>query len=63
MAKYRLERKWPRIALRRSMLTRTSGGSSETEENELTVIPCGRASASSTVTTVIPVAKRAQVRR
>ena len=38
---HEVEMKCPRMALRRSMLTSTSGGSSETEENEFTVIPCG----------------------
>ena len=45
------------------MLTKTRGGSSETEENELTVMPWGWPDSSVTVTTVMPVANRAQVLR
>jgi hypothetical protein len=45
------------------MQTRTSGGSSDTEQNALTVIPCKRPSESLVVTTVTPLAKRPSAAR
>ena len=51
----------------RPMATRTSGGSSETAVNELTVVPHGCESSasgfSSVVTTVTPVTKRPMTSR
>src|SRR5215469_6386943 len=39
----------------------TSGGSSETELNELTVVPCNNPSAARAVTTATPVGKTSRV--
>ena len=45
------------------MATITSGGSSERELKELTVIPCGDPSEARVVNTATPVAKDPQARR
>jgi hypothetical protein len=45
------------------MQTRMSGGSNDTEQNALTVIPCNRPSGSLVVTTVTPLAKRPSAAR
>ena len=47
----------------REMLHRTSGGSSETDENELTVMPMRRPSLARVLTTVTPVANCPSARR
>src|SRR5882724_12577942 len=51
------------MALALSMQTRTSGGSSDNEQNALTVHPAGSPSGLTVVITVTPVANRPSARR
>src|SRR4030095_13377631 len=62
-AKWLPSLKWLCNDARLSMHTRTSGGSNETEENALTVIPAGRLSLESVVTTVTPLINRPNAAR
>src|SRR6185436_12294281 len=57
-AKYLPSIRWSCSDARLSMQARTSGGSRDTDENALTVIPAGRLSFPIVVTTVTPLTNR-----